>query len=77
MAFPGRGPGARMMGKGDIAPVPRERRGHTIRRIVAFFRPYRARVAVVLVAILFTSLIGLINPILLKLLIDIAIPERD
>ena len=28
-------------------------------------------------AILFTSLIGLINPILLKLLIDIAIPERD
>jgi ATP-binding cassette subfamily B protein len=29
------------------------------------------------VAILFTSLIGLINPILLKLLIDIAIPERD
>jgi ATP-binding cassette subfamily B protein len=77
MAFPGRGPGARMMGKGDIAPVPKERRGHTVRRIVAFFRPYRGRVAVVLVAILFTSLIGLINPILLKLLIDIAIPERD
>ena len=31
----------------------------------------------VLVAILFTSLIGLVNPILLKLLIDIAIPQRD
>ena len=77
MAFPGRGPGARMMGKGDIAPVPKERRGRTIRRIVAFFKPYKAQVAVVLVAILFTSLIGLINPILLKLLIDIAIPERD
>jgi ATP-binding cassette subfamily B protein len=66
-----------MMGNGDIAPVPKERRGHTVRRIVAFFRPYRGRVAVVLVAILFTSLIGLVNPILLKLLIDIAIPERD
>jgi len=65
------------MGRGEIKPVPRERRGHTIRRIVAFFRPYQGRVAVVLVAILFTSLIGLINPILLKLLIDIAIPERD
>jgi ATP-binding cassette subfamily B protein len=77
MAFPGRGPGARMMGSGNIAPVPKERRGRTIRRIVAFFGPYKGQVGVVLVAILFTSLIGLINPILLKLLIDIAIPERD
>jgi ATP-binding cassette subfamily B protein len=58
-------------------PVPRERRGRTIRRIVAFFRPYRRRVGVVLVAILATSLIGLVNPILLKLLIDIAIPRLD
>ncbi|HVL53467.1 MAG TPA: ABC transporter ATP-binding protein [Vitreimonas sp.] len=57
--------------------VPRERRGQTIRRIVAFFRPYRFHVGIVLVAIVATSLIGLVNPILLKLLIDIAIPERD
>ena len=57
--------------------MPKERRGRTLRRIVAFFKPYRAQVAVVLVAILLTSFIGLINPILLKLLIDIAIPERD
>jgi ATP-binding cassette subfamily B protein len=60
-----------------MPPVPRERRGKTLRRIVAFFQPYKGQVAVVLVAILFTSLIGLVNPILLKLLIDIAIPERD
>jgi ATP-binding cassette subfamily B protein len=81
----GRGVGGRGMGGGpfgpglsfDGAPVPKERRGRTIRRIVAFFRPYRREVAVVLVAILATSLIGLINPILLKLLIDIAIPELD
>jgi len=58
-------------------PVPRERRGHTIRRIAAFFRPYRGRVSVVLAAILLTSFIGLVNPILLKLLIDVAIPQRD
>jgi len=78
-AYTGGSTAGRMFGRGsgDIPPVPRERRGHTIRRIVAFFRPYRARVGVVLVAILFTSLIGLINPILLKLLIDIAIPQRD
>src|SRR6266566_5013674 len=57
--------------------VPKERRGRTIRRIVAFFKPYKARVAIVLSAILLTSFIGLINPILLKLLIDVAIPQRD
>jgi ATP-binding cassette subfamily B protein len=41
-----------------------------VRRIAAFFRPYRWQVAVVLVAIIATSLIGLVNPYLLKLLID-------
>ena len=61
----------------DFTPVPKERRGATIRRIVAFFRPYGWQVAVVLVAILATSLLGIINPLLLKALIDIAIPEQD
>ena len=42
--------------------VPPERRGRTVRRIAAFFRPYRVQVAVVLVAILLTSLLGLVNP---------------
>src|SRR5439155_4735586 len=57
--------------------LPPERRGRTIRRITAFFRPYRRQVAIVVGAILLTSLLGLINPILLKLLIDDAIPNRD
>ena len=61
----------------DFVPVPRERRGRTIRRIVAFFKPYKLEVAIVLVAILATSLIGLVNPILLKLIIDDALPRRD
>jgi ATP-binding cassette, subfamily B, bacterial len=79
-----RGGGARAMARGggtsgasrltppadDFARVPKERRGATVRRIAAFFRPYRLQVVVVLVAILATSLIGLINPFLLKLLID-------
>jgi ATP-binding cassette subfamily B protein len=82
----GRGGGGRMMSGGgmwgggagrEFTPVPKERRGQTIRRILAFFRPYRLQVAVVLVAIIATSLIGLANPILLKLLIDEAIPEQD
>jgi ATP-binding cassette subfamily B protein len=54
----------------DFARVPKERRAKTVRRIVAFFGPYRFQVVVVLVAIIATSLIGLVNPYLLKLLID-------
>src|SRR5690349_19786400 len=54
----------------DFEPVPPERRARTIRRIVAFFGPYRPQVFVVLVAIVTTSLLGIINPYLLKLLID-------
>ena len=67
----GSGPGP------DFEPVPPERRGRTIRRILAFFSPYRPQIAVVLVAILLTSFVGLANPYLLKLLIDDAIPNRD
>src|ERR1041385_2641835 len=74
----GGGPSGRMFPKGgDYEPVPPERRGQTIRRITSFFRPYRTQVIVVVVAILLTSLLGLINPILLKLLIDDAIPHLD
>jgi len=74
----GRGGAWGRFGGGYEGPtVPKERRGQTVRRIVGFFRPYRGRVLVVLVAILATSLIGLVNPILLKLLIDQAIPQRD
>jgi ATP-binding cassette, subfamily B, bacterial len=81
-AFTGTGGGGgrmRMFGgpDGEVPHVPPERRGRTIRRIAAFFRPYKLQVGVVIVAILATSLIGLVNPILLKLLIDIAIPELD
>jgi ATP-binding cassette, subfamily B, bacterial len=60
-----------------VKPVPPERRGATVRRIAGFFRPYRGRVVVVLLTIVITSLLGLINPYLLKLLIDEAIPKRD
>ena len=75
----GGGRGARRSGEpaGPATSVPKERRGQTIRRIAGFFRPYRAKVFVVLVAIVFTSLLGLVNPLLLKALIDTAIPQKD
>jgi ATP-binding cassette subfamily B protein len=69
--------GLRGPGSEDFTPVPRERRGRTIRRIAAFFRPYWRQVLIVLVSILFTSLLGIVNPYLLKLLIDVAIPQQD
>jgi ATP-binding cassette subfamily B protein len=64
------GPGRLTPPSSDFERVPPERRARTVRRIVAFFRPYRLQVLVVLGAILITSLLGIINPYLLKLLID-------
>ncbi len=58
-------------------PLSPERRNRTVRLMVAFFAPYRRKVAVVLIAIVATSLLGLANPLILKLLIDEAIPNRD
>jgi ATP-binding cassette, subfamily B, bacterial len=58
-------------------PVPQERRIRTARKVVSFFGPYRGQILVVLGAILLTSSLGVINPILLKLLIDVAIGHRD
>lgn len=49
----------------------------TFRRVVGFFAPYRAQVVLVLVAILVIAVVGLANPILLKLIIDDAILHRD
>jgi ATP-binding cassette subfamily B protein len=42
----------------------------TMRRVMGFFRPYRWRLAGIAVLIVFTVSIGVVNPILLKLIID-------
>ncbi len=64
-------------GNQDFTPVPKERRARTLRRIVAFFEPYWLQVLIVLSAILATSLIGLINPLLLGVLLDQVIIGGD
>ena len=61
----------------DFEPVPSERRGQTVRRIAGFFAPYRWQVLLVVVSIMATSLLGVVPPFLLKLLLDVAIPEQD
>jgi len=63
--------------KQDQPSVPRERRIRTATKIVRFFVPYKAPVIVVFLTILLTSGLGVINPYLLKLLIDVAIGQRN
>jgi ATP-binding cassette subfamily B protein len=73
--------GGRFGGFMQTAPLPVEERrritGQTVRRVLGFFRPYRWRVALTVLAIAVTAVIGLVNPFLLKWIIDEAIPERD
>ena len=57
----------------DRRPISRT----TMRRVLGFFRPYRLRVTITILAIIVVALIGLVNPYLLKLIIDEAIPNRD
>jgi ATP-binding cassette, subfamily B, bacterial len=81
MSFPGGGGGrgryARSTNREPQPPMRPGRRYMTARKIVVFFVPYRFEVMVVLGAILLTSGLGVINPILLKLLIDVAIGHLD
>jgi ATP-binding cassette subfamily B protein len=44
--------------------------GTTVRRVVATFRPYRRRVTVVAIAIIVTSALGIVNPLLIKRVFD-------
>jgi ATP-binding cassette subfamily B protein len=49
----------------------------TLRRVARAFRPYKWQVVAVLFAILITATLGLVNPYLLKLIIDDAFAHRD
>jgi ATP-binding cassette, subfamily B, bacterial len=55
---------------------PAVRRAY-LRRIVALFRPYRRRLAGVLGLILFSSALGVIPALLLRQVIDEALPDQD
>ena len=66
---------SRLISKSSKADV--KARPGTFRRVVRFFVPYWRETGVVLIAILLTSGLGLINPYLLKLIIDTAIPSGN
>ena len=48
-----------------------------LRRVLRYARPYWAYMVLVLVAIVATSLLGLIPPLLIRDLIDNVLPNRD
>jgi ATP-binding cassette, subfamily B, bacterial len=48
-----------------------------LRRVTALFRPYRARLATVLLLITVSAGLGMISPFLLRDVLDVAIPEDD
>jgi ATP-binding cassette subfamily B protein len=53
----------------DARPISRR----TVRRVVHAFRPYRARVSVVGVMIVVTATLGVVNPLLIKVIFDQAL----
>ena len=67
----GGGPWGRAFG-GSEPDLTRRRgtEGQTLRRIFVFFRPYQARLGLIAALILVTVSVGVVNPILLKLIID-------
>ena len=58
-------------------PADKAVRRAYLRRVVALFRPYRRRLAGVLALILFSSALGAVPALLLKEVIDDALPNRD
>ena len=52
---------------------PREIKPGTVRRVVGIFRPYRRRVGVVALAIVVTSALGVVNPLLIIKVFDNAL----
>ncbi|MGE4425623.1 MAG: ABC transporter ATP-binding protein [Solirubrobacteraceae bacterium] len=48
-----------------------------LRRIVALFRPHRARIAVVAALIVVSAVLGLAQPLIIRELVDVALPQQD
>jgi ATP-binding cassette, subfamily B, bacterial len=53
----------------DAGPIKRA----TVRRVVSTFKPYKKQVALVGIAILITSAMGVVNPLLIKVIFDRAL----
>ncbi|HZS77462.1 MAG TPA: ABC transporter ATP-binding protein [Ktedonobacteraceae bacterium] len=84
MAMHGRGGyRGRVMGGGmeDILEEQRKRGrktdSRTVRRVMQAFSPYKAQVVLVLLAIILTTVLGLVNPFMIQFIFDDAIGKRN
>jgi ATP-binding cassette subfamily B protein len=68
--------GAMRAAYGESGPKGRLSAG-AVRRILGYFKPYRMEAAWITLCILFTSVLGLVPPLLMRNIIDHAIPGRD
>src|ERR1700687_1269756 len=59
-----------------VADAPARTGRNTARRVLPLFRPYRARVAVVVGLIVLTSTIGIVNPLLIQAVFNQALFVR-
>jgi ATP-binding cassette subfamily B protein len=48
-----------------------------VKRVLGYARPFRAHIILVLVGILFSTLLGLVTPLLFRQLLDVALPNGD
>ena len=65
----------RTVGSTDVPS--RKADARTVRRVAQSFKPYRAQVGVVLIAILVVSLLGIVNPYMLKFSISIGFAQQN
>ena len=68
--------GAMRIAYGESGPKGRLSLG-AVRRILGYFKPYRTEAAWITLCILFTSVLGLVPPLLMRNIIDHAIPGKD
>jgi len=84
LSIRGAGPvGFHVMGGGMRAYAEEQKRrgrktdARTVRRVAHAFRPYRLQIALVLIAIILTTVLGLVNPFMIQFIFDDAIGKHN
>ena len=77
MAFHGMGGGGMAAYLEEQKKRGRKTDSRTLRRVAQSFSPYKVQVVMVLIAILLTTVLGLVNPLLIQRIFDDAIGKRN
>lgn len=60
-----------------LEPSQRKARPGTLKRALGLFKPYRPQLTVVIVLVLTIAGLGVVTPLLVKRVIDVALPQKD